>query len=286
MVWFPFAISSALFESLKDVFGKKGLKDIDEYVISWSLFSFSLPLVMPILFLAGIPEIKPEFWLALLISGSLNTLAVVLYMKAIKQSDLSITIPILAFTPLFLLITSPLIVGEFPSAIGIIGVILIVVGSYLLKIKEITNGYLAPFRALFKETGPKLMLAVAFIWSITSNFDKIGVRNSSPIFWVAAFSIFMSLILFLLMLYKSKSISLTPSSLKILMPLGFFGGLTLIFQMIAISLTLVPYVISIKRTSAIISVVLGRLIFKEMGLKERLMGAAIMVLGAALIVLS
>jgi uncharacterized membrane protein len=53
----------------------------------------------------------------------------------------------------------------------------------------------------------------------------------------------------------------------------------MIFQNIAIILTLVPYVISIKNTSVLMSVLFGWLIFREEGIRERLAGTAMMVLG-------
>ena len=287
MIWFIFAILTAFFESLKDVFSKKNLKNIDEYIVSLSLRLFALPFLIPLLFFIEIPSLGNQFWITLLIGGSLNVITTILYMKAIKYSDLSITVPIVTFTPLFLLMTSPLIVGEFPNFIGLIGVLLIVFGSYTLNIKQRHEGYFAPFKALLKEKGPKLMLFVAFIWSITSNFDKIGVLNSSPIFWAIAINVFITLVMFLIMLYKSqRSIQQISTSYKTLLPIGLFGALTLIFQMTAINLTLVAYVISIKRTSAIMSVLLGYLIFKEKGIKERLLGAAIMVIGVLFITLS
>jgi uncharacterized membrane protein len=62
--------------------------------------------------------------------------------------------------------------------------------------------------------------------------------------------------------------------------------MTSIFQMTAINLTLVSYVISIKRTSVIMSVLFGYFIFKEKGLKERLTGTSIMVIGVLSIALS
>ncbi|MCZ0904811.1 EamA family transporter, partial [Microcoleus sp. HI-ES] len=82
---------------------------------------------------------------------------------------------------------------------------LIVSGSYLLNIKEKSKGYLAPFKALLDEPGPKLMLIVAFLWSITSNFDKIGVKNSYPIFWL--FSLFgtMTVLLLPVLLHKTPN---------------------------------------------------------------------------------
>jgi uncharacterized membrane protein len=156
-----------------------------------------------------------------------------------------------------------------------------------MKLKHMKRGLFAPFRALIKEKGPRLMLLVAFIWSITSNFDKIGVMNSSPMFWVAATGLFMAIVMLPVMLFKSKnSISNIKSGYKVLIPMGIFGVASSIFQMTAISMTLVAYVISIKRTSAIMSVLFGHFLFKEKGLKERLIGVVIMVLGVVLITLS
>jgi len=287
MLWLFFAFFTALFESTKDIFSKKSLKNIDEYITSWSLRSFSLFFLLPLLFFIKIPALGSQFWVALLVSGSLNVVATVLYMKAIKNSDLSITVPMVTFTPLFLLMTSPLIVGEFPSHLGLAGVLLIVLGSYTLNIKQRHEGYLAPFRALFKEQGPRLMLLVAIIWSVSSNFDKIGVQNSAPIFWVIATNIFMTLMLLPIMLLRSKnSFSQIASNYKALLPIGLFSALTLICQMTAISLALVAYVISVKRISVVLSVLLGWIIFKEKNIKERLVGAAIMVAGVILITLS
>jgi len=287
MVWFIFAFLSAFFDALKNVFSKINLKTIDEYIVAWSLRFFTLPFLIPLLYLIKIPPLKNQFWIALFVGGSLNVITTILYMKSIKSSDLSLTIPMVTFTPLFLLITSPLIVGEFPNLLGIIGVLLIVLGSYLLNIKQTTKGYLAPFKALLKEKGPRIMLLVAFIWSITSNFDKIGVRSSSPIFWVIAVNTFVTLALFPIMLFKSqKFLKKIFKNYKPLFSIGFFNGLTLIFQMIAINLTLVAYVISIKRSSALISVLFGHLVFKEKEVKERLLATIIMLIGVLLIMLA
>lgn len=287
MIWLLFSFLTALFRSLEDVFSKHNLKTIDEYVISWSLRSFSLLFLIPVLFFIDMPSLGNKFWLALLISGSLNAITTVLYIKAIKHSDLSVTAPMITFTPLFLLITSPLILKEFPSILGLIGVLLIVLGAYTLNIQKRHAEYLEPFKALLKEKGPRLMLLVAFMWSITSNFDKMGVQNSSAIFWVMSINLFITLAIFPIMLYRSRdSLKQIKTRYKMLMPIGLFSALGLIFQMIAINLTLVAYVISVKRISTIISVLFGHFIFKEEGIKERLLGVVIMVLGVLLITLS
>ncbi|WP_286242545.1 EamA family transporter [Methanobacterium ferruginis] len=322
MFWLIFAWLTALFESLTDVASKKGLQYLDEYTVAFSIrfftFIFLIPVLVLIAIFLGLPYIGSQFWTALLIGGSLNVVTTVLYMKALKYSDLSISVPMLTFTPLFLLVTSPLILGEFPSLLGLLGIFLIVSGSYLLNIKEWKQGYLAPFKALFRERGPKLMLIVAFLWSITSNYDKVGALNSSLIIWILAVNLFIAICMIpILIKYSLKSSQetsfLSPSSpetsvlsrsskirsgrdkdnivliqqnRKILVIMGLLSTLTSIFQIYAITLTLVAYVIAIKRTSVVFSVLWGHYIFHEKGVKERLLGASIMVMGVVCIVLS
>lgn len=280
MTWLILGIFTAFFEALKDVFSKQNLKKSDEYVVAWSLAFFSVIFLTPWVIYTGIPALNTQFWISLLIGGSINAVTALLYIKAIKVSDLSLTVPLVALTPLFMLLTSPLIVGEYPKFFDYIGILLIVIGSYLLNIKEKSQGYLAPFKALVNEPGPKFMLIVAFLWSITSNFDKIGVQNSSPIFWL--FSIFgtMTILLLPVLLYKTPNPSRKIfKQLPMLAAMGFFNAIGVLCQMQALTLTLVVQVIAIKRTSVLMGVLFGHFIFKEKDIQQRLLGAGIMILG-------
>jgi drug/metabolite transporter (DMT)-like permease len=280
LIWLILGILTAFFEAVKDVFSKQNLKKSDEYVVAWSLSFFSVIFLAPWVLYTGIPTLNTQFAIALLIGSSINAVTSVLYIKAIKVSDLSLTVPLVALTPLFMLLTSPLIVGEYPKFFDYIGILLIVAGSYLLNIKQKSQGYLAPFKALLKEPGPKFMLIVAFLWSITSNFDKIGVQNSSPIFWL--FSLFgtMSILLLPILLHKTPNPSRKIlNQLPMLAAMGFFNAVGVLCQMQALTLTLVVQVIAIKRTSVLMGVLFGHFIFKEKDIQQRLLGATIIILG-------
>ncbi|MCK5332414.1 EamA family transporter [Candidatus Parcubacteria bacterium] len=287
MLWMIFAFLTAISNSFKGVYGKKSSKTVDVYVVSWFLRFFGVVFLLPFFYFFEIPTLGDDYWMALLIGGSLNAITTVLFIKALKISDISIVSPIATFTPLFLLVTSPLIVNEFPTTIGFIGVLFIILGSYFLNINEIKNGYLEPFKTLLKEKGASLMFIVAFIWSITSNIDKIGVQNSSSVFWVFSVNLFVAILIFPIFLLKvSNQKANILKNINNLIILGLLTMLTLIFQMIAITLTLVIYVIAIKRTSAIFSVFWGYYFFKEKNFKNRLFGSLIMVLGVIFIILS
>ncbi|MFO7939731.1 MAG: DMT family transporter [Bacteroidales bacterium] len=287
MTWIAFALLTAFFRSLTDVAGKKSMHQLSPYTVAWSMYIFSLPLLAAALFFVPVPEIGEQFWLALIAGSLLNTLANILYMNAIKLSDLSLTVPLVTFTPLFMLLTSPIIVGEFPSLWGIVGIVLIVGGSYSLNLKARSQGFLAPFRALLREKGARLMLLVAFIWSLSSNFDKMGILNSSALYWAFLVNVGITIGITPIVLVKERKLAQQLRDNKGNLSLvGLFNGATILFQMIAVSLTLVAYVIAIKRSSAVISVVFGKIFFGEKGLKQRLIGALIMLLGVVAIMLS
>jgi len=284
MMWLVFALINAFSEGTKDLFSKRAMRDVDPVVSAWSLSAFSFLFLLPLLFFIETPVLGPWFWHAILIQGTMLTITLIIYMRAIQASPLSITLPMLSFTPAFMLITSPLILGESPGFAGKIGVLLIAVGAYVLNVQKIGEGLFKPLSALFSEPGARLMLIVAFVWSITANVDKIGVVNSSPIFYATIVMAAVTLGLTPVMHFRSKNYqSQIRENLRGLLPIGFFMALSVASQMTAISMTLTPYVISIKRTSILIGSVYGFLFFSEKNLRARLTGAFIMVCGVILI---
>ena len=286
MVWFSLAFLSASFAALKNLLVKKQLEDINEYIIAWSSCFFSLILFFPLLLQSEKPHLGHQFTVAFIVTLIIQILANLLYFRALKASDLSLTAPLISFTPLFLLVTSPLIVGEFPSLIDLLGIFLIVGGSYVLNIQNKQQSFLSPFVTLVKDKGTRLMLVVAFLWSLLANFNKLGTANSSAIFWATATSATVSCVLFFIMLYQSKiKLKKIRAKFVFLLVNGILQGLILLCSLKAFELTLVANVVAIKRISILISVLLGHCFFGEQGLQQRLTGAVIMFIGVSIVTL-
>ena len=280
MSWIIFAGLSALFESLKDLISKQSLLWINPYLVAWSLVLFALPILWPIVLIQGFPTFGDQFLMAMWAGGSINVIAMILYIRAIQFSDLSLTVPLITLTPLFLLLTSPLIVGEYPTPSDIVGILLIVAGAYCLNIRGNLNALWSPFVSLWCDRGSRTMLLVAFMWSFSAVIDKIGVQNSSPTFWVIALFTFIAVGMLPIVLWKTpRPWEQVRKHWKVLAPIGIFQGLAVLVQMQAIQLTLVARVIAIKRMSALFSVIWGGLILKETGMRDRLLGTALMVMG-------
>lgn len=74
-----------------------------------------------------------------------------------------------------------------------------------------------------------------------------------------------------------------PKLLPKLIPMSLAGIFETGFYLIAIQYTYISYVVSVKRFAIIISVAIGYFLFKEKNIKERLIGAIVMVIGVILI---
>lgn len=285
MPWVLYSLLSAFSLSTADALSKKGLERADEYTIAWIRLLFSAPYFLLSFLFIEIPVINITFWISILILLPLEIFSTILYIKALKVSPLSLTIPFLSFTPLFLIATSFLILGETPSAPGVIGIILIAFGAYTLNIHTLKrpSDLLEPLRAIVKEKGSVYMILVAFIYSITSNLGKLAILHSSPVFFGVTY--------YLILTVAFTPIALKMSSLRLNLRenflnysfIGFFIALMVIFHVLAIVLTDVAYMIAVKRTSLLFSVLYGRIIFKEKGFRERLFGSLMMVAGVVVI---
>lgn len=285
MLGFLLALGTAISEASKDVASKYNLYYIDEYTAAFSLHFLQSLFLLPIA-LYFIPQsVSFAYMLALGSSSVLQLIVILLYFKTIKRSEISVTLPLLTLTPLFMLITSPIMIGEFPGLWGVIGILLIIIGTYISNIDTSKRNIFAPFISLIYNQGSRYMLIIASIWSITANIDRVGVNETSPVFW--AFSKDALILFYLLPIFLIKSqkgLVQLKSRAKGLLLVGFFKTTSVLTQMFAIQYILVAYVVSIKRASAVFIILYAYLILKEKrNIKNRLWGMTIILIGLFLI---
>jgi drug/metabolite transporter (DMT)-like permease len=253
----------------------------------------------------GIPQLGPDFLVAVCSTCAINILGTTLAFRALKSTDLSLAVPMLSFTPLFLLVTAALMLGEVPSVIGITGILVIVAGSYILNTAAEHTSILDPFRAMIAHPGILSMLVVSFLYAIAIGFDKMVVLNSDTVFGSGIVFLILGTAFLVIFLVK-RALALCPAPspagresvaapalpvlhLRDLIVAGVVIGTLLSVEAVAINTAyldqIVPYVSAIKRTSILLTVIYGTLVFREEEHLRRIAGAALMVLGVVLILL-
>lgn len=286
MLWFYLSLTSAITLATVDALSKHALVDSNEEVVAWARWGLAAPFLLLILPFIEIPKLDSTFWFATALGIPMDAVALFLYVRAIKLSPLSLSIPFMALTPVFLIATSFVMIGELPDPSGIAGIMLIAVGAYLLNLNSSGRGLFGPFKAIIKERGSVLIIMVAFIYSISSNLGKIAVLHSSPLFFSVIYTSLLSIVISPVVVVKNRgSLSAITARPGLFILIGFTFAVMVVAHFSALRLTEVAYMISVKRTSLIFSVIYGWLIFKEEHIRERLLGSIVMVIGVALITL-
>lgn len=284
MLWLYLSLATALATAAQDSWVKHKFSDCTTAEMLSFPMLYSLPFIAVSLFFVAVPPLDQTFWYCFLISIPLNGIAFFLHIRAIQISPLSLTLPYLSFTPVFMFVTGFLLLNELPNVWGVAGVCVITLGSYILNINPATYTPLEPLRALLKEKGSLLMLLVAVMYSLASVLGKKAILHSSVMFFTLTF--FLALNICTLVFVRISRIG----NIKTLLSRPRFGtiaGLLLFLHLFchgwAISMTKAVYMISVKRMSILFGVIFGGLFFSEKQLNYRLIGAGLMVAGAATI---
>ncbi|MFM9161942.1 MAG: EamA family transporter [Methylocystis sp.] len=134
-------------------------------LIIFSLFSYPRFLIHPIDTSNALLGV--DFFKLLLFSAIINIIAYSFYIIALRASQASLIIPLVLITPIFMLFTSPIMLGENTPPIGIIGVILIFIGLGIFD----TNFFQMDknFYIVLKNHCALDMLASAVLLIVTSN---------------------------------------------------------------------------------------------------------------------
>lgn len=289
MAWLILSLLSATSESLKDAFAKLSSLHADEYSASFSLHAFSVLLILPFVFFTGVPHISNTFWIGSFAFLFITPLWTILYMKALRLSELSKVIPLMAFNPLTTGILALLFRESVPNIYGWIGIIAICIGIYITNIQKsvLTKDVLFPIKEIFKDKGSVYMLAVAILWSFGAHFSKMRVDGSSPLFSTLTGGMIGIVTTYFISLFVKKPIKIKTitNMKKSMIPVGVFYFLATILSSFALQSGTTTYVFAIKRSSIAISLITGKLIFKETLSKKRIIGTLSICIGVVLLAL-
>lgn len=283
-MWVFYALLSALCLASIDAVSKHLLQDTEERIVAWGRFLFAVPFLAGLLFFISIPPLDASFWTAIAVMLPLEISALFIYVRAIKLSPLSLTLPFLSLTPVFLVVIGWLILGERVDFKGGTGIGLIVCGAYALHLHTFREGWFHPFRAIIHEAGSRLMILVAFLYSITSSLGKLAILHASPASFALIYVVVLAVALSPIVSWTARRqrIQITAHAPAFL-GIGLLQAAMIFFHALALSQAHVAYMISAKRTSLLFGILYGHFLFQEDRLRQRLGAGVLMLAGVVLI---
>jgi len=285
MHWLITTLLCALALAASDAVAKKTLNHLDLRSLTLIRLGFTGLLMLPVAFSAPLPDLPLHFWLWMAVLIPAEIAAMFLYMKAIRDYPLSLTVPYLSFTPVFAIFTAWLLLDEKISTTGLLGILLIISGAWLLNIPE-TGGVslrrvFEPLKAIFRNPGSRYMLLAALIYSLTSSGGKV-VLAYMPAAQFGSFY-FAAVGLAAILLFGKGSMPVIRSNLLPAFIVAALMAIMVYLHFLALAQVEVAYMISVKRTSLLFGIIFGVLFFQERHLAMHLFAASLMLAGVFVI---
>ena len=226
------------------------------------------------------------YFIYLSIDVLLVSIANILYFRALQVSPLSLCIPFLPFTPIFVIPTGFVMLRELPPAAKLLGVVLVFVGSALMHRRLFAVSWLAPVKAIVQERGSRYMLTVAFIFSITNPLEKKLVLMTDVYTQAFAFGIGLCVFFFVLTLARRENFQAAlRGNIVWVSAAGAMDEISLLLQFASYHYIDVVISISIKPAGIVLAVFFGWLFFRERGIPDKVIASSVMLVGVLIIYL-
>lgn len=253
------------------------------------LTAAAVPIFLAWALIDGLPQVRPSYWAPAIASVALNVGANLAFFVALRGAALSVAIPLLSLTPVFTTLLAIPMLGQEPSALQGLGILLVVAGAFVLSLPA--DGPLSPaaaWQAWRRDRSALWMVLVAFCWSLTVPLDKMAMDSAGGPLHGLVLNAGVGGAVALMLLAQGRIGELAQVRRA---PLVFAFGVVvsavaLGLQLLAIQTVWVSLVETLKRGIGNgMAVVLGYLVFQEPVTGRKLVAVGLMVVGVALILM-
>ena len=278
---------AALFHAAWNFLAKKSRKKL-AFIWWFLLIATIVYLPMFMYFWPGM-TVTPTGWVCIVATGILHALYFWFMGGAYERGDFSLVYPLSRGSgPLLVPILALIFLQERLSAVGIGGIVLVVLGIYFIHLKSFTvDSFFEPLRA---------MRGSASLWALCTGgtiagyslVDKVGVGLVYPPVYIYLMFVISLLLLSPYVLIKERpalKLEWRVNRWPILVD-GFLVLFTYLMILFAFRLSKVSYVVASREVSIVFSALLGIFWLKEAHAPQKIAGSVLIGLGVVFIGLS
>ena len=234
------------------------------------------------------PTATPTFWRALAIVIPNEIGGMLCLSAALSLGDVSAVQPIMGFIPLLTMAGGALILHEEPSALAMIGILLVVVGLYFVGLRK-GGSALDPIRAFATSRASWIALLATLFWTVTSLTHKIGIAEVGPLPWATSMTLGSAAALAVTLPFLARTTGGVGGPREPMSWARFVAvaGVCFAVQQFglhnALRLSQAGYVMAVVSTSILLATAVGVLVLRERGGAHRITGALFVSSGVAMI---
>lgn len=301
MTWYFYALLAAIGITTVSLIQKRVLRQEHslEYVM---LFSVMKVFIFLPLFWSRISwHLTPsQAWLFGL-GGALGATAFLLIVKAIKRLELSTVTPLLALEPGLVTVLAFMLLKETLPGLAVLGLILALVGTYLLEVQQEATGWWAaaagtrfrifqPLTIILKKSGGWYAVLGLGTFTLSALVSRTLLLQVTTETYLAYDFTIVAVIYLIIFFAQRRKIEILRQGqgylLFVILLIAVLHIAQSSAQATAMRLAPVGLVIAVKRISVLFDVTIGGRLFHEHRLWQKLVAASIIVVGTFLIVIA
>lgn len=268
---------------LANVFQKKICADNSALFCNFYTYFILSICCIPFAFRVNWSVLPVEFWVFAVIAGFLCSVGNACLVKALQIGELSVLGPINSYKCIVGMIVSVFVLSEIPSFAGVLGVLLIIWGSWFVFDTQ-KEGFSF---ALFKRKDILLRFTALFLMGIEAVFLKKVILLSSPAIsfilwcWAGAFFAFWLIILSRKQFAAIKKEDIQKYAIVCVMLAVMQLTTNYVFKHMEVG-----YALALFQLSTLVNLWFGYKFFHETDMKKKLTGTLIMIAGSVIVILA
>lgn len=287
-MWVLYAFGSAIFAGLTSILAKCGIKKTDSNVATAIRTIVVLIFSWIMVFVVGaqgqITDVSAKTWIFLILSGAATGASWLCYFRALQIGDVNKVVPIDKSSTILTIILAFIFFKEEISALKLVCVILIAVGTYMMITKKETS---EEEQNKAKGSHSWLFYAVlsAVFASLTSILGKVGIEGINSNLGTAIRTIVVLIMAWIVVFVTGKQHTVKQIEKK---ELGFIclsglatGGSWLCYYK-ALQDGLASVVVPIDKLSIVVTIVFSYIVFKEKLTMKSFAGLVLIIAGTLL----
>lgn len=286
-MWILYALGSAIFAGMTAILAKIGIKNTDSNLATALRTIIVVIFSWLMVFIVGsenkINSISMYTLVFLVLSGCATGASWLCYFKALQLGDVNKITPIDKSSAVLTIILAFAFLGETPTLIMALGVIVFALGTYLMIQKKVSES---------NDTKSKLWLFYAILSavfaSLTAILGKIGIQGVESNLGTAIRTIVVLIMAWIIVFIQKKHVMIKHIDRKsgVFIALsGLATGLSWLCYYHALQIGKASMVVPIDQLSIVVSIAFSRVFLKERLSGKAFIGLMLVVTGTMLLVI-
>ena len=286
-MWLILAVCSALFAGLTSILAKCGLRRVDSTVATayrtFVALIFAWALVAICGTYSGLDSIDSQSWVFLILSGLATGASWLCYFRALQIGNVNKVVPVDKSSTVIAIVLAVIILGETTTALGTIGVALILVGTMLMiERKDVEEVNDTRSSWLFFAIGSAVFAA------LTSILGKMGMEGIDSNLGTAIRTVVVLIMSWVMVFVSHKQDSLKGIDQKdvgFIVLSGLATGISWMCFFAALQQGPASIIVPIDKLSILVAIAFSYLVFGERLSKKGIIGLTAIVAGTLMMLI-